>query len=122
MNFIRLIPILISVILLAAHFLRAGQIYFVIAIMGIPALLFLRHKYVVPIVSIGLIAGGIEWIRTTLHLIEMRQALGMPFLRLTLIMGAVTLFTFGSIFIFRNKTLKRRYYKQNEKKHKLMRP
>jgi hypothetical protein len=108
-NFIRLLPAIISLLLLGAHYYRAGIIPLV-AIMGTGVLILLiRRAWAARIVQVLLLVGGIEWVRTVFGLVTMRQSMGMPWIRLALILGGVALLAIGSIFIFRAGSVRRRY-------------
>jgi len=110
MNFLRLLPVLLSVLLLGAHFFRAGQLPLVLVTLTIPAILLIRRPWAVRIVQVGLIAGGFEWARTTVHLVIERQAIGEPWIRLALILGTVAILTFCSPLVFRSRSLRERYH------------
>jgi Ni,Fe-hydrogenase I cytochrome b subunit len=109
MNFIRLLPVIVSVLLLAAHFLRDGYIAIVVALAGTLALLFVRRPWVSRIFQIGLILGGLEWLRTLLNFINQRQMLGQTWGRLALILGLVALFTIGSTLVFQITAIRQQY-------------
>lgn len=109
MNFLRLLPVIMSLLLLAAHYYRAGFVPLV-AVTGAGVLILLvRRPWAVGIVRTLLIIGGIEWTRTTVELVRMRQSVAMPWLRLSLILGGVTVFTVAAMFVFRFAPLRRRY-------------
>lgn len=114
MNLIRLLPVLLSIILLAAHFLRDGQMLFVTALLLVPFLLFIRRPWVVRLFQVGLVVGGVEWLLTAYKFIQVRQLMGESWGRLALILGAVALFTAGSALVFRSRSLRDRYFKQQE--------
>ncbi len=111
MNFIRLLPVFLSALLLAAHFLRDGQMALVLAILAAPFLLFIRRPWAVRLLQIGLVVGGLEWLQTAYNLIQMRQLTGEAWGRLASILGAVALFTFCSALIFRLQPLRNRYHR-----------
>lgn len=109
MNFLRLLPVIISILLLAAHFFRAGQtvIVFLLAI-----LLFLPmvKKYWAPwVMQAVLLLGALEWLRTLMTVANIRMEFGMPWTRMAVILGAVALFTACSGLVFRSKALRERY-------------
>lgn len=110
MNVVRLVPVILSMLLLAAHFYRAGNLVLVIIVLGSPLILFIRKKWAVRAVQAMLVLGGIEWIRTLMELVRIRQSMGAPWGRLALILGAVALLTVASASVFRSKALKDRYY------------
>lgn len=109
MNILRLIPVFLSVLLLGAHLFRAGQPGLVLLVLIVPLVLFVPHPWAVRIVQIELIAGAIEWARTTVVLAMARDSLGQPWSRLVVILGSVALLTLFSIFVFNTDSLRRRY-------------
>lgn len=109
MNLVRLTPVFLSVLLLGAHLFRAGQPVLVLLVLIIPLVLFVHRPWAVRIVQVELIAGAIEWIRTTVVLAMARESLGLPWSRLVGILGAVTLLTVISVFVFESDSLRKRY-------------
>lgn len=115
MNFVRLLPVIVSVLLLAAHFLRDGYIAVVIALVAALGLLFVRRPWVSRFFQIGLILGGLEWLRTLLNLIYERQLSGQSWTRMALILGTVILFTAVSAFVFQMAPLRQHFRLNGEK-------
>ena len=109
MNFLRLLPVMISFVLLAAHFMRAGQTIITAVILLILLLLFVKKYWVPWVMQIVLVFGAIEWIRTLLFVAQMRIEFDMPWTRMAIILGAVALFTLVSGLVFRGKALKQRF-------------
>ncbi len=109
MNFIKLFPVVLSILLLCAHYYRAGLLSLVFVLMGSLLTLLVRQKWPVRIVQTLLFIGSIEWIRTLVILVSGRQGAGMPWVRMAFILGSLSLFTIGSIFLFRAKSLRKRY-------------
>ena len=66
-----------------------------------PLILLVRHPLARRVLSILLLAGALEWVRTLLVQVSMRRAMGAPWGRLALILGAVALFTAASGFAIR---------------------
>jgi len=91
MNFVRLLPVLLSFLLLGAHFFRV------------------RRVWVVRVIQVLLLAGGLEWLRSTIVLVSARRSAGESWTRLALILGAVVAFTVGSTLVFRSRGLRKRY-------------
>jgi hypothetical protein len=104
MRFVRPILVVLSSIILAAHFMRSGDILPMLVSLLLPALLLLRHNWAVRVVQLGLLFGAIEWVRTTILLIQERQALGQSWDRLALILGLVALLTACSALLLRAPT------------------
>ena len=109
MNFLRLLPVFLSALILGAHFFRGGQLPLVLVTLTMPLILFIRRPWAARIVQVGLIAGGLEWARTTVHLVIERQAIGAPWIRLALILGTVAILTFCSPLVFRSRSLQERF-------------
>lgn len=101
--------VVMSFMLLSAHFLRDGQMLFVATALALPFLLLLRKRWTVRVVQLGLVLGAIEWIRTLLALQAIRVEQGMPWTRLVLIIGGVALFTGCSALVFFHSSLKQKY-------------
>ncbi len=109
MNALRLSPVLISTLFLAAHFFRARNFPLLALAAGVAAILLIRRRWVPRVVQIALIIGGVEWVRTTVVFASARAAAGQPWIRLVVILGAVALFTMCSGLVFRLPGLRERY-------------
>ncbi len=109
MNFIKLIPVILSSLLMAAHFSRANQTGLVIVCLLLPFLLLIKRKWVATVLQVLLFIGAMEWIQTTLRIVQVRQAQGAAWTRLVIILGSVALFTALSALVFEFKSLKQRF-------------
>ena len=110
MNAIRLIPLILSFLLLGAHFYRSGQVVLSGLCVLILLLLFLRKSWVPRMFQLLLILGSLEWLRSLYFFAAMRIAWDQPWMRLAIILGAVALFTALSGLVFKNNKL-RSYYR-----------
>ena len=109
-NTLLFFPVVLSALLLVAHFKKAGLIPLVILSLLIPLSLFIRKNMVAKIVQIMLILGAIEWIRTTIVIINKRLANGEDWIRVAIILGTVAIFTFCSGMLFSwSRSLKKIY-------------
>jgi hypothetical protein len=106
---LQLIPAILSLLLLGAHFFRSGANYMLPLIIVLLALLLIRKPWAARVVQGALTLGTLEWIRTLVHLSNMRIESGQPFLRLVVILGIVTAATFFSALAFQSKGLSRVY-------------
>jgi len=106
---IQLLPPLLSLLLLSAHFLRVGMLPITIILLVSPIILIFRKAVTARIIQITLILGTAEWVRTIVSTIIYREHIQQPWGRYLIIMGTVTLFTFFSTFVFFSKNLKDRY-------------
>lgn len=101
--------IVLSLVMLGAHFLRDGNMPFVVACLILIGLLPVRHVLVVRLVQSALVLGTLEWIWTLYRLLEMRIALEQPHMRMTVILVAVSAITLGSALLFQTRTLREVY-------------
>ena len=109
MNAIRLLPVILSFLLLAAHFYRAGYPVVTVLCAALPCLLFLREAWVPKLFQVLLVLGALEWLRALYGFAAMRIAFAEPWMRLAVILGAVALFTGLSGLVFRSGKLRARY-------------
>ncbi len=109
MNLVRLLPPIVSLLVLGAHFLRRGNLLVTAVCLGLIALLAVPRRWVAQIVRFALLLGGVEWVRTLIILTRERESLGEPWSRMALILGAVALVTLASTLVFLSPALKRRY-------------
>jgi hypothetical protein len=109
MNLVRLLPVLLSFGLLAAHFSRANLLPLVIISLALPFLLFIRKAWVARSIQVLLVLGAAEWIRAMFGYIEIRKSMGDDWGRLAIILVTVALLTACAGLVFRGKSLKLRY-------------
>jgi hypothetical protein len=109
MNLLRLFPVVISFLLLAAHFYRGGQLVVAALCIGAPFLLLVRKSWVPRLFQVLLLLGALEWLRTLYMFAAMRIAWEQPWLRLAVILIAVALFTALSGLVFEGRSLRARY-------------
>lgn len=109
MNFLRLLPVFVSFLLLAAHYLRAGQTLVLFILAGLLLLLFVKKYWVPWVIQLALLLGAVEWIYTLVSVAQMRIDLGMPWARMGIILGVVAMFTLFSGLVFRSRALRMRY-------------
>lgn len=93
MKAVRFMPLGLSAMLLAAHFLRSGEIGLVILCLTAPLILVTRTRWSVIVVQFLLIVAAGEWIRTALLIAQERAAAGAPVARMFLILGTVAALT-----------------------------
>lgn len=109
MNFVKLIPVFFSFLILSAHFSRVDMFFLSLLFLIFPLLLIIKKQWVVRFIQIVLTIGSIEWIRSLFVYVNQRQAIGEPYFRLIIILGIVALFTVLSALVFKNQALKERY-------------
>jgi hypothetical protein len=106
---LRLFPAALALLVLGAHFLRAGHLALVVVALTVVALFFVRRPWAARAVQGTLVLGALEWLRTLAFLAGERRALGAPYLRLTIILGGVALATVLSLLAFRSRIVKEHF-------------
>jgi hypothetical protein len=109
LTMLQLLPVLFSALLIAAHFLRTGNLVLVVVSLVFPLLLLIRRAFAARLVQAGLLLAALEWMRTAILLADLRSSVGYPWIRMTVILSVVAVFTLGSLFVFLSKTLRARY-------------
>jgi hypothetical protein len=109
MTFLALLPVGLSLLVLAAHFYRAGNsllfggALLVLMLTAVPA------RWAARTIQAVLLVGTAEWIRTAARLVAQREAEGRPHIRLAIILGGVALASALSALLFRTRSLRARY-------------
>lgn len=109
MKSVYLIPVVLSSLLLAAHWLRSGQSVLVLIALVAPLVLLIPRRWALRVVQIELALGALEWIRTAVVMVLAREAQGLPWARLAVILTAVILLTVSSAFVLDARPLKKRH-------------
>ena len=99
----------IAFALLAAHFLRASQLALVALCVILPVLLAVPSRWAARSIQLALIAGAIEWSLTLVLIAQQRMASGLPYLRSSLILAGIAVFTLAAVFAFRLPAMRKRY-------------
>jgi len=103
------VPVVLSLIVLGAHFMRYGNAIGVVGAAALIGLLAIREPWIARTMQVVLILGALEWLRTLYELAQVRAALDQPFIRMTVILGVVAAVTFYSALLFQMPTLKKVY-------------
>ncbi len=103
-----LAPVL-ALVLLAAHFYRAGAWPWLLATLVLLPLMLLRRHWAPTVLLLALATGAAEWAWTAATLAQQRWAPGQPWLRMVLILGTVSLLPLASALVLRLPTVRVRY-------------
>jgi hypothetical protein len=106
---LRLLPVALSLLVLGAHFYRAGSTALVVVVLGVLALLAVRRPWAARTVQVALWLGAVEWLMTTGELVFERAYTGQPVTRLVLILVSVAALTAASAFVFRAPRVRAAY-------------
>lgn len=108
-DFARLLVPLLALLLLAAHFYRAGWLELAVLTAALSLLLAVPRRWAARALQAVLVLGALEWLRTLAAFAAMRVAAGQPYLRLALILGAVAAFTLAAAWVFQHRAVKARF-------------
>jgi hypothetical protein len=106
---LKLLPVLLSYLVLGAHFLREGNQILVAVSLVLPFLLFIPRTWSARLLQLGLILGAAEWVWTLVSIARARHMMGGPWSRMAIILGVVAAFTLLSTLVFRLKAARERY-------------
>ena len=90
------LPILLAALALAAHFLRASQAGLAMVCLLMPLLLVSGRRWVKNVLQLFLMLGALIWVHTALELMETRLQQGLPWQRMLLILGGLSLLSAGA--------------------------
>lgn len=94
----------VALLVLGAHFFRAGLLPLAAACLVLPALFIVRAPWASRVLQVALALGVLEWLRTAWLFAAARAAAGLPYTRLLLILGSVALFTALAALALRSRT------------------
>lgn len=104
-----LTPIVLSFVILAAHFSRHDAPVLTWLCLALPLLVFVRRRWAPRVLQLALVGGALEWIRTAVSLTTQRMDADEPWVRMAVILGLVTLVTAGSALLLQNRRLRQRH-------------
>jgi ABC-type transport system involved in Fe-S cluster assembly fused permease/ATPase subunit len=108
-NLFKILAILLCFVFMAAHWSRAGMSELSILCLLFPFILLWRHRIAAIVTQIVLFLFGLEWIRALLAYVNIRIENQEDWLRLAVILVAVSLINFATILVFRTASMKARY-------------
>ena len=109
MIFLRLIPVILSFLILGAHFSRLSLNSLMLLSILFPFLLFIKKAWIPKLFQLTLILAALEWLRSLYIYIQAYEDAGKSWTIVLLIMGGIALFTALSGLIFKNKSVRNKY-------------
>ena len=109
MTFVLLLPTVLSLLLLAAHFLRSANLAMVSTCLLFLVLLFIKRSWLARTMQVVLILAALEWLFTACIIAQQRQEEGRPWLRAAVIVISVAGLNLVSAMLFQTRRLARRY-------------
>lgn len=107
----RMMPVVLSSWVFAAHFLRMGAMLPVALFVLSPLLLVIRHRVIPRLMSGLLLVMAAGWLVVTYDMVMMRLMLGQDWLRMAAIMTGVVCFTLASMCCFQTANAQQFYRK-----------
>jgi uncharacterized paraquat-inducible protein A len=105
-------PACLSLLAMAAHFLRRGNWAGVAVCLGLILVMAIPRAWAMWTVQIALLLAALLWVRTMVAIVDAREAMGMPWGKAVVILGAVVVFTLVSAGLFRTRTLWGYYHRR----------
>ena len=99
----------VAALLLAAHFLRQGNLALVALCLLAPLLFLRRKRSTLTILQILAYAAAAGWIALAVGLVQSRQLSGRPWTLAAVILGAVALFTALAGLLLNSQSIRKRY-------------
>lgn len=106
---LQLAPVVLSLVVLGAHFLRAGNIVVVTVVVVVLGVLAVRRPWAARVAQSTLVFGTMVWCQTLVQLVVERTQSGKPAVRMAIILGTVVLVTFVSVLLLQVGALRQRY-------------
>ncbi len=107
--FRRIIPFILSAIVIAAHFLRFANLPLMALSLLIPFLLLIKKRWALLTVQALTVAGGLFWIKVAIDNLWLRLAVGEPWVRMVAILLAVSAFTMWSAWLLSRPAVAEKY-------------
>ena len=106
---IRLLPVVLSCWVFAAHFLRVGAMVPFALLVLCPSVLVIRHRATPWVMSGLLMVIALGWLLITYDMVTMRMMMGADWMRMAAIMTGVVCFTLASTCCFQTQSARRFY-------------
>lgn len=116
MIILRIIPSIISALVLSAHFLRDGEFLSVLLTILAPFLFWIKERWSLNTLRLLIFLGGIIWLWTTIELVLNQIANEAPWFRMAIILVLITIFTFFSGYLLNSPVVKKTYFPPKTKR------
>lgn len=103
------VPIVFSLLVLGAHFLRELNVVGVAVSILLLGLLFVRRNWAARVVQAALVVGVVEWLLTLYELAGIYAVRGNSPTRMYIILGSVAALALVSALLFQTRTLRKTY-------------
>ena len=98
--------VFLAALLQGAHYYRLASPGLAVFFILFPLHLLWRRRWTLLVTQLFLLVSGLLWVQTTLDLVQLRLSLGLPWIRLAVILGGVSLFTAATALVFETRRLR----------------
>ena len=109
---IRYIPLILTSVFMAAHFLRSGNFVLVVICLAVPFLAAVKKRWILRSLKVFTILSALVWLLTLSDIIDQRTLAGRPWMASAIILGAVALLALFSGWLLNTKPVKDQFPKQ----------
>ena len=102
-------PVVISLWVLAAHFLRAGDVFVCLGLAVTPLLLCIKKSWAARTLQLALLGASLIWMQSTYQMLSTRLMMGDDWVRMFIIMVGVICFTLLSACVFLHPEWEKKY-------------
>lgn len=106
---LRIVPIILAAILVAAHFLRSYSILPMVLCLLAPFLLFIKKRWSIVTLQLLTIPAAFIWLMTVLGIIQERILEGRSWIASAIILSTVTVFTLWAAWLLNSPKIKEHY-------------
>ena len=106
---LQLVPVILSLAVLAAHFSRHDQPVLMVLSVAVMGLLAVPRLWAARLLQAVLLLGAAEWVRTLIVLSRIRLEQGQPSTRMVIILTVVALLTAASALVFHTRRARARF-------------
>jgi hypothetical protein len=110
MTFLLVLPSIVAVITLAAHYARFGAYFVSVLLLALLPLLLIDRKWVARMMEVVLALAALEWVLILVDVIGQRNIENRDFSKTAIILGATALFSLVSALLYETPRLRRRYH------------
>ena len=106
MTALQLTPVILSLVVLGAHFLRSGPRILTLALLALAILCSLRRAWVARTIQVVLGLGTLVWIGTAVDIAGTRMRQGEPWTRMAVIIGSVAAISALSALVLQTRGMR----------------
>jgi ABC-type transport system involved in cytochrome c biogenesis permease subunit len=105
----RLIPLILSAVLIAAHFLRSFDLIPMLLCLAAPFLLLIKKRWVLPVLQVLTVVSALIWMYALYGIIQERIFEGRSWIASAIILGVVAAFSLFSGWLLNSPKVRDNY-------------